>query len=150
MTQEKMPSVEPHKDIKIWRKVTSEISDLPDSMGGSLLIGCDIRNMTAETMEIISNEEVSVVNQDRAIKKFQLKPSFGNQRPQISECSKSVGARKQHEIICDDVPTTDTAPMNNDDLDGPTPLPLVNRSKITKLGDQTPPVGPPEGNELDG
>lgn len=29
-----------------------------------LLIGCDVRNMTKETMEIISNEEVIAVNQD--------------------------------------------------------------------------------------
>lgn len=28
-----------------------------------LLIGCDVRNMTAETFEILSNEEVIAVNQ---------------------------------------------------------------------------------------
>lgn len=28
-----------------------------------LLIGCDIRNMTAETLEIISNKEVIAINQ---------------------------------------------------------------------------------------
>ncbi|KAJ8442677.1 hypothetical protein Cgig2_003721 [Carnegiea gigantea] len=33
-------------------------------MKAPLLIGCDIRNMTAETMEILSNKEVIAVNQD--------------------------------------------------------------------------------------
>ncbi|XP_042489133.1 alpha-galactosidase 3 [Macadamia integrifolia] len=33
-------------------------------MKAPLLIGCDVRNMTAQTMEIISNEEVIAVNQD--------------------------------------------------------------------------------------
>ncbi|CAI9768266.1 unnamed protein product [Fraxinus pennsylvanica] len=33
-------------------------------MKAPLLIGCDVRNMTAETFEIISNEEVIAVNQD--------------------------------------------------------------------------------------
>ncbi|KAL3650338.1 Alpha-galactosidase 3 [Castilleja foliolosa] len=33
-------------------------------MKAPLLIGCDVRNMTAETMEILSNEEVIAVNQD--------------------------------------------------------------------------------------
>ncbi|PIN08188.1 Alpha-D-galactosidase (melibiase) [Handroanthus impetiginosus] len=33
-------------------------------MKAPLLIGCDVRNMTAETYEIISNEEVIAVNQD--------------------------------------------------------------------------------------
>jgi len=28
-----------------------------------LLIGCDVRNMTAETFEILSNKEVIAVNQ---------------------------------------------------------------------------------------
>lgn len=28
-----------------------------------LLIGCDVRNMTTETFEILSNEEVIAVNQ---------------------------------------------------------------------------------------
>jgi alpha-galactosidase len=28
-----------------------------------LLIGCDVRNMTSETMEILSNKEVIQVNQ---------------------------------------------------------------------------------------
>lgn len=28
-----------------------------------LLIGCDVRNMTAETLEILSNKEVIAVNQ---------------------------------------------------------------------------------------
>ena len=28
-----------------------------------LLIGCDVRNLTAETLEIISNEEVIAINQ---------------------------------------------------------------------------------------
>ncbi|PNX68540.1 alpha-galactosidase-like protein, partial [Trifolium pratense] len=29
-----------------------------------LLLGCDIRNVTKETMEIVSNKEVIAVNQD--------------------------------------------------------------------------------------
>ncbi|XP_044462263.1 alpha-galactosidase 3 [Mangifera indica] len=33
-------------------------------MKAPLLVGCDIRNMTAETFEIISNQEVIAVNQD--------------------------------------------------------------------------------------
>ncbi|KAA8533984.1 hypothetical protein F0562_031501 [Nyssa sinensis] len=33
-------------------------------MKAPLLIGCDVRNMTAETLEIISNKEVIAVNQD--------------------------------------------------------------------------------------
>ncbi|KAM1406896.1 hypothetical protein ACFXTH_001517 [Malus domestica] len=33
-------------------------------MKAPLLIGCDVRNMTAETFEILSNEEVIAVNQD--------------------------------------------------------------------------------------
>ncbi|XP_072976214.1 alpha-galactosidase 3-like [Typha angustifolia] len=33
-------------------------------MKAPLLIGCDVRNMTAETMEILSNKEVIAVNQD--------------------------------------------------------------------------------------
>ncbi|PIA58017.1 hypothetical protein AQUCO_00500148v1 [Aquilegia coerulea] len=33
-------------------------------MKAPLLIGCDVRNMTAETMEILGNEEVIAVNQD--------------------------------------------------------------------------------------
>ena len=33
------------------------------TMQAPLLIGCDVRNMTKETMEIISNEEVIAVNQ---------------------------------------------------------------------------------------
>ncbi|KAL3834764.1 hypothetical protein ACJIZ3_009500 [Penstemon smallii] len=33
-------------------------------MKSPLLVGCDVRNMTAETFEIISNEEVIAVNQD--------------------------------------------------------------------------------------
>ncbi|KAL2526795.1 Alpha-galactosidase 3 [Abeliophyllum distichum] len=33
-------------------------------MKAPLLVGCDVRNMTAETFEIISNEEVIAVNQD--------------------------------------------------------------------------------------
>lgn len=33
-------------------------------MKSPLLIGCDVRNMTAETFEILSNEEVIAVNQD--------------------------------------------------------------------------------------
>ncbi|CAA3005340.1 alpha-galactosidase 3-like [Olea europaea subsp. europaea] len=33
-------------------------------MKAPLLIGCDVRNMSAETLEIISNEEVIAVNQD--------------------------------------------------------------------------------------
>jgi len=28
-----------------------------------LLIGCDVRNMTAETLEILSNKEIIAVNQ---------------------------------------------------------------------------------------
>ena len=32
-------------------------------MQAPLLIGCDVRNMTKETMEIITNEEVIAVNQ---------------------------------------------------------------------------------------
>ncbi|KAG9147267.1 hypothetical protein Leryth_017996 [Lithospermum erythrorhizon] len=32
-----------------------------------LLIGCDVRNMTAETFEILSNEEVIAVNQGRKV-----------------------------------------------------------------------------------
>ncbi|XP_022866978.1 alpha-galactosidase 3-like isoform X2 [Olea europaea var. sylvestris] len=34
-------------------------------MKAPLLVGCDVRNMTAETFEILSNEEVIAVNQDR-------------------------------------------------------------------------------------
>ncbi|KAL2558284.1 Alpha-galactosidase 3 [Forsythia ovata] len=34
-------------------------------MKAPLLIGCDVRNMTAETFELISNEEVIAVNQDQ-------------------------------------------------------------------------------------
>ncbi|OVA17264.1 Glycoside hydrolase [Macleaya cordata] len=34
-------------------------------MKAPLLIGCDVRNMTAETLELLSNEEVIAVNQDR-------------------------------------------------------------------------------------
>lgn len=34
-------------------------------MKAPLLIGCDVRNLTAETLEILSNEEVIAVNQDR-------------------------------------------------------------------------------------
>ncbi|VVA18523.1 PREDICTED: alpha-galactosidase [Prunus dulcis] len=33
-------------------------------MKAPLLVGCDVRNMTAETFEILSNEEVIAVNQD--------------------------------------------------------------------------------------
>ncbi|KAJ4972023.1 hypothetical protein NE237_005122 [Protea cynaroides] len=33
-------------------------------MKAPLLVGCDVRNMTAETMEILSNKEVIAVNQD--------------------------------------------------------------------------------------
>ncbi|KAM7491856.1 hypothetical protein LguiA_034777 [Lonicera macranthoides] len=33
-------------------------------MKAPLLIGCDVRNMTAETFEILSNEEVIAINQD--------------------------------------------------------------------------------------
>ena len=33
------------------------------SLQAPLLIGCDVRNMTKETMEIVSNEEVIAVNQ---------------------------------------------------------------------------------------
>ncbi|KAL5991277.1 Alpha-galactosidase 3 [Asimina triloba] len=33
-------------------------------MKAPLLIGCDVRNMTQETMEILSNKEVIAVNQD--------------------------------------------------------------------------------------
>uniref|UniRef100_A0A804PLF1 Alpha-galactosidase n=1 Tax=Zea mays TaxID=4577 RepID=A0A804PLF1_MAIZE len=33
-------------------------------MKAPLLIGCDVRNMTSETMEILSNKEVIQVNQD--------------------------------------------------------------------------------------
>ncbi|WOL01881.1 alpha-galactosidase 3 [Canna indica] len=33
-------------------------------MKAPLLIGCDVRNMTAETLEILSNEEVIAINQD--------------------------------------------------------------------------------------
>ncbi|MCH98010.1 putative alpha-galactosidase/alpha-N-acetylgalactosaminidase, partial [Trifolium medium] len=29
-----------------------------------LLIGCDVRNMTAETLEILTNKEVIAINQD--------------------------------------------------------------------------------------
>lgn len=32
-----------------------------------LLIGCDVRNMTAETFEILSNEEVIAVNQGKML-----------------------------------------------------------------------------------
>lgn len=32
-------------------------------MKAPLLIGCDVRNMTAETFEILSNKEVIAVNQ---------------------------------------------------------------------------------------
>lgn len=31
-----------------------------------LLLGCDVRNMTKETMEIVSNKEVIAVNQGNA------------------------------------------------------------------------------------
>ncbi|MCL7032445.1 hypothetical protein MKW94_001186, partial [Papaver nudicaule] len=34
-------------------------------MKAPLLVGCDVRNMTAETFELLSNEEVIAVNQDR-------------------------------------------------------------------------------------
>lgn len=34
-------------------------------MQAPLLIGCDIRNMTAETFEILSNEEVIAINQGK-------------------------------------------------------------------------------------
>jgi len=30
-----------------------------------LLIGCDVRNLTAETLEILGNEEVIAINQGR-------------------------------------------------------------------------------------
>lgn len=33
-----------------------------------LLIGCDVRNMTSETMEILSNKEVIQVNQGITLK----------------------------------------------------------------------------------
>ncbi|GAU41022.1 hypothetical protein TSUD_178620 [Trifolium subterraneum] len=36
----------------------------PDMLEAPLLLGCDIRNVTKETMEIVSNKEVIAVNQD--------------------------------------------------------------------------------------
>ncbi|KAL8505997.1 hypothetical protein ACS0TY_017016 [Phlomoides rotata] len=36
----------------------------PDMLEAPILVGCDVRNMTVETYEILTNEEVVVVNQD--------------------------------------------------------------------------------------
>uniref|UniRef100_A0A0E0I5Q4 Alpha-galactosidase n=1 Tax=Oryza nivara TaxID=4536 RepID=A0A0E0I5Q4_ORYNI len=48
-----------------WKRITSghHMLDPVDGMA-PLLIGCDVRNMTKETMEILSNKEVIQVNQD--------------------------------------------------------------------------------------
>lgn len=39
-------------------------------MQAPLLIGCDVRNMTAETLEILSNKEVIAINQGSIIVLF--------------------------------------------------------------------------------
>lgn len=39
-------------------------------MQAPLLIGCDVRNMTAETLEIISNKEVIDINQGKTASSF--------------------------------------------------------------------------------
>lgn len=44
--------------------------DIPDRyqyLQAPLLIGCDVRNMTAETFEILSNKEVIAVNQGNVV-----------------------------------------------------------------------------------
>lgn len=43
------------------------LMDLVLHLQAPLLVGCDIRNMTAETFEIISNQEVIAVNQGKVI-----------------------------------------------------------------------------------
>ncbi|KAL5991272.1 hypothetical protein ACLOJK_012179 [Asimina triloba] len=45
---------------------SSEVNQFSGDKGRNapLLIGCDVRNMTQETMEILSNKEVIAVNQD--------------------------------------------------------------------------------------
>ncbi|KAK9913456.1 hypothetical protein M0R45_031740 [Rubus argutus] len=41
-------------------------------MKAPLLISCDVRNITAETYEILSKEEVIVVNQDNGVPLFSI------------------------------------------------------------------------------
>ncbi|KAL8530660.1 hypothetical protein ACS0TY_007626 [Phlomoides rotata] len=47
-----------------WNGRTIIAPDFINDVDAPLLVGCDVRNMTAETYEILTNEEVVAVNQD--------------------------------------------------------------------------------------
>lgn len=49
---------------------------MSSNLQAPLLIGCDVRNMTAETFEILTNKEVIAVNQGEA-QSVQLSFSLG-------------------------------------------------------------------------
>ncbi len=49
-------------------------------MGSPLMIGCDVRNMTKETKEILTNEEIIRINQDAACRQpFRIEGIWGNE-----------------------------------------------------------------------
>ncbi|XP_043707280.1 alpha-galactosidase 3 [Telopea speciosissima] len=85
-------------------------------MKAPLLIGCDVRNLTAETMEIISNEEVIAVNQDPLgvqgkkvsaegqdnCRQVWAGPLSGNRLVVVlwNRCSKAVNITAKWEMLC--------------------------------------------------
>ena len=51
---------------QITQSVTLILNDLECLLQAPLLLGCDVRNMTKETLKIVSNKEVIAVNQGDA------------------------------------------------------------------------------------
>jgi len=49
--------------VKACARPSSFISSCEGLLQAPLLLGCDVRNMTKETVEIVTNKEVIAVNQ---------------------------------------------------------------------------------------